>query len=141
MAGIKVRDYKIKLTDEQITSIEKMASLGFSRDVIAKIIGICRNTLDKCGKDNKRVREAFDSGRDKADINIVSSLYQKAMDGDITALIFWLKNRKPADWRDKQEVQTTEMIKADDIDLDSMTDKELEEYTKLVRKYQKKTSK
>jgi hypothetical protein len=27
------------------------------------------------------------------------------MSGDTTALIFWLKNRRPQDWRDKRETQ------------------------------------
>lgn len=30
---------------------------------------------------------------------------------DTTAQIFWLKNRKPAEWRDKQEIDTTLTIK------------------------------
>ena len=36
--------------------------------------------------------------------------------GDTTAQIFWLKNRKPDQWRDKQEVQdTTAIERLDDI--------------------------
>jgi hypothetical protein len=36
--------------------------------------------------------------------------------GDTTAQIFWLKNRKPEQWRDKQEVQDTAAVeKLDDI--------------------------
>lgn len=36
--------------------------------------------------------------------------------GDTTAQIFWLKNRKPEKWRDKQEIQdTTAIEKLDDI--------------------------
>ena len=36
--------------------------------------------------------------------------------GDTTAQIFWLKNRKPEQWRDKQEIQdTTAIERLDDI--------------------------
>lgn len=36
--------------------------------------------------------------------------------GDTTAQIFWLKNRKPEQWRDKQEIQDTAAVeKLDDI--------------------------
>lgn len=31
--------------------------------------------------------------------------YEEVIQPNTTACIFWLKNRKPADWRDKQEVQ------------------------------------
>lgn len=31
----------------------------------------------------------------------------KALAGDVTAAIFWLKNRQPKKWRDKQEVENT----------------------------------
>ena len=69
-------------------------------------------------------------GKDIPDQNVERSLYQRAIgyshpdvdirvvDGDVvqteivkhyppdtTAAIFWLKNRKPKDWRDKQEVE------------------------------------
>ena len=29
----------------------------------------------------------------------------KEVAGDTTAQIFWLKNRKPAEWRDKQNIE------------------------------------
>ena len=31
----------------------------------------------------------------------------KEVAGDTTAQIFWLKNRKPAEWRDKQNIEHT----------------------------------
>ncbi|HLS07388.1 MAG TPA: hypothetical protein VK079_05485, partial [Bacillota bacterium] len=31
----------------------------------------------------------------------------KEVQPDTTAQIFWLKNRKPAEWRDKQEIEHT----------------------------------
>lgn len=31
----------------------------------------------------------------------------KYIAGDTTAQIFWLKNRKPAEWRDKQDINMT----------------------------------
>ena len=31
-------------------------------------------------------------------------LYEKALKGDVTACIFWLKNRLPSEWRDVQHL-------------------------------------
>lgn len=54
---------------------------------------------------------------------------------DTTALIFWLKNRKPDTWRDRREIdhsgEMTQNIEQK-IDLSHMTDEELE---KALKKY------
>lgn len=36
----------------------------------------------------------------------VTKIVTKEVNPDTTAQIFWLKNRKPADWRDKKEIDT-----------------------------------
>lgn len=47
---------------------------------------------------------------DEVDIRVVGgelvqTPIRKHYPPDATAMIFWLKNRKPADWRDKQEIE------------------------------------
>ena len=37
------------------------------------------------------------------DDEVEEALHKKALEGDTTAMIFWLKNRRPNDWRDKRE--------------------------------------
>ncbi len=37
-------------------------------------------------------------------VNYTTVPYEKALGGDTTAMIFWLKNRKPEQWREKQEI-------------------------------------
>ena len=41
---------------------------------------------------------------------------QKHVAGDTTAMIFWLKNRQPRQWRDKQEQVVVEMTHAQWLD-------------------------
>lgn len=41
-----------------------------------------------------------------------------------TALIFWLKNRKPKQWRDKQEIEQSGSL-ALDVDIERMDDNEI----------------
>jgi hypothetical protein len=48
--------------------------------------------------------------RDEVDIRvidgqIVQTPVRKFYPPDTTAMIFWLKNRRPAEWRDKQEIE------------------------------------
>ena len=42
-----------------------------------------------------------------------NALYKEALKGNTTAIIFWLKNRKPSEWRDKvqQEITTESAVK------------------------------
>ena len=44
--------------------------------------------------------------------------------GDVTAQIFWLKNRKKQDWRDKVEVEKAESIQKIEIINDLPKDEE-----------------
>lgn len=45
---------------------------------------------------------------------------EKTVPPDVTALIFWLKNRRPDLWRDKQEVQVDGTLKNEQTKLDSL---------------------
>lgn len=46
----------------------------------------------------------FDNGTGKTEFKITKEV-EKEVVPDTTAQIFWLKNRKPEEWREKQEVQ------------------------------------
>ena len=54
-------------------------------------------------KDKARIEEA----KLIADDVIVQCLHDAAKDGNITAMIFWLKNRRPVEWRDKHDLEHT----------------------------------
>ena len=41
---------------------------------------------------------------------VVTKEVTKEVIPDVTAQIFWLKNRKPGDWRDKRETEDTTAI-------------------------------
>jgi hypothetical protein len=50
------------------------------------------------------LREALKRGRDASDERVVDSLYRQALSGNVGAICFWLKNRRPSEWRDVQNV-------------------------------------
>jgi hypothetical protein len=47
---------------------------------------------------------AVNVNRDQADNRVVGSLYREAIKGNVGAICFWLKNRKPNEWRDIRDV-------------------------------------
>ena len=51
------------------------------------------------------------------DYQVENALLSSALDGNTTAQIFWLKNRRPDKWRDKQkeEADNTALDKLDGI--------------------------
>jgi hypothetical protein len=58
----------------------------------------------------------------------------KEVQPDTTAQIFWLKNRKPSEWRDKQEIESKNInLNADVTNLaEPELDAEIEKYRKLL---------
>ena len=108
---------------------------GLTDEDIAHNIGISRSTLKEWKKKIPAISATLNTNKAIADIRVENALFKKAIgctvkekviskiknpDGtvteteriverelplDTTAVIFWLKNRKPKDWRDKQEVE------------------------------------
>ena len=96
---------------------ESVAAMGGTNEQIAAVLGVSEGTLFNCRKRDVKLDEAVKRGKDKADLQVVSALYKKAigydtldkggktvwMAGDTTAMIFWLKNRRPAEWKDRKD--------------------------------------
>lgn len=103
--------------------------LGATIEDLAELIGVSRTTIYNWQEDNKEFSTAIAGGRNYADANVASRLYQRAMgytheaeeikvaDGvihrvpvtkhyppDPQSAMFWLKNRQPELWKDKVEV-------------------------------------
>jgi len=83
------------------------AQEGLTVEQIVDKLGINKTTLYAWCNRYPELSNALKTTREEADSRVVESLYQKALRGDTIAMIFWLKNRQSAKWRDKQEVETT----------------------------------
>jgi len=64
---------------------------------IAKLLGITLKTL------KKHYQEELNFGKAKANASVAGKLFNKAMNGDTTAAIFWMK--ASAGWSDRQQVE------------------------------------
>ncbi len=83
----------------------KISLLGATDKDLANILGVCETTINQWKISHKEFSKALKDGKGIADAEVASSLYQKALDGDTTAMIFWLKNRNKTHWRDKHDVE------------------------------------
>ncbi len=97
------KERKSKKRKIDLEQIEAMASLGLTDEEIAVVLGISPRTL-YYWKKNPEFLQALKRGKLKADFHVIKKLYENAKNGDNTAIIFWLKNRRPDRWRDRKEI-------------------------------------
>ncbi|MDX9785830.1 MAG: hypothetical protein RBT11_03555 [Desulfobacterales bacterium] len=99
---------------------------------MARLFGVCRTAVQTWARENSEFLSAIKRGRDKYDSEVVekallkrangyqftettlesdktgkmviTKLVRKQMVPDVTAQIFWLKNRNPARWRDAKYI-------------------------------------
>lgn len=98
-----VAKYHQWLTDEGLLRIQGWARDGLTDIQIAKNMGISYSTFKDWKSKYPALSTALKETKDVVDRQVENALYQNAMNGNITAQIFWLKNRKPKYWRDRVE--------------------------------------
>lgn len=71
-------------------------------------MGISESTLYDWKNRFPDISEALKKGKEVVDFEVENALLKNAMDGNVTAQIFWLKNRRPDKWKDKREEEPQE---------------------------------
>lgn len=124
---------------EYIEQAVKLAKLGATDVQMADIFGVTTSTFYLWRNTHPEFSEALKTGKEELDNRVEQSLFHRAMGferdavkiflskggtpvtvpyreqvpPDTTACIFWLKNRRRAEWRDKIELDhTTSPIEA-----------------------------
>lgn len=123
--------YEYWLTPEGLLKLEGWARDGLTDEQIAKNIGISRETLNQWKNKFSDISDTLKRGKEIIDRQVENALLKRALGydyeevsekyengfltekkvtkkhvvPDTTAQIFWLKNRKPDEWRDKQNVE------------------------------------
>lgn len=115
-----------------------MCLIGATDEELANAFDISVVTLNTWKKKHPSFLKALKEGKEDADINVGTSLYQRATgydapdthftshEGqviqtpttkhyppDVTAQIFWLKNRRPKQFREKQDVELSGEVQID----------------------------
>lgn len=86
-----------KPSEEHKRLVASMASVGDPHEKISRVLGITPKTL------RKYYAEELATSAAKADLAVKQKLFQQCMEGNTTALIFWLKCR--AGWRQDEVIQ------------------------------------
>ena len=118
----KINDW---LENDKLILLEGWAKSGLTDEQIAKNIGINRTTLYDWKKKEVNIADALKKGKEVIDFEVENALLKRALGyeyeeetyengiltkkvkkqvpPDTTAQIFWLKNRKPNNWKDRIE--------------------------------------
>ena len=118
----KINDW---LENDKLILLEGWARSGLTDEQIAKNIGINRTTLYDWKKKEVNIADALKRGKEVIDFEVENALLKRALgykydevtyengvetkrvtkevQPDTTAQIFWLKNRKPNNWKDRVE--------------------------------------
>lgn len=109
--------YEKWLKKENLLLLEGWARDGLTDEQIAKNIGITVSTFYEWKKKYSEISESLKKGKEVVDYEVENALLSSALEGNTTAQIFWLKNRRPDKWRDKQKEETdkTALDKLDNI--------------------------
>ena len=121
--------YDYWISKEGLTEIEGMARDGLTDKQMAHNIGIAESTLNEWKNRFPEFKESLKRGKEVVDREVENALLKTALgfyyteeqvtnSGGVvttkkyakpntTAQIFWLKNRKQVEWRDKQEIEQT----------------------------------
>lgn len=97
MAKSKWEDIK-----EKLILVEGWAREGLTDEQIANNLGISTSTFYEYKKNYSEFSEALKKGKEIVDFEVENALLKNALNGNITAQIYWLNNRKPKQWRNKR---------------------------------------
>lgn len=78
---------------------------GASDREIAQRLNIGKSSFYGFRREFSEFSDILKKTRDAVDGEVENALLQSALNGNTTAQIFWLKNRRPKQWRDKPEAQ------------------------------------
>ena len=150
--------YEYWLSPDGLLLLEAYARDGLTDEQIAHNMGVSTATLYNYKRDHLEILEALKKGKEVVDIEVENALLKRALgysyeekkvevseEGtkvtktikevvpDTTAQIFWLKNRRPDRWRDKQDIEHSGAVNVRKV-YDEMSEEELVE---LAKKYEK----
>ena len=88
-----------KFKPEYAEQARNYCLLGATDPDLAKFFGVSRATINVWKQEQPAFAAALAHGKNAADAKVIGSLYDNAVGGNVTAQIFWLKNRQ--NWRDR----------------------------------------
>ena len=88
---------------EKLVLVEGWARDGLTDEQISNNLGISKTTFYKFKDDHSELSGLLKKGKEVIDYQVENALLKNALEGNVTAQIYWLNNRKPKQWKNKRE--------------------------------------
>jgi len=146
-----VSKYETNVKDK-LFLIECWARDGLTMEQIADNLGISKVTFYKYLNKYDELSEHLKKGKEVADYEVENALFKRALGykydevtiekgfetkrvtkevaPDTTAQIFWLKNRKPKQWRDRKDIDANVQNETKILDVSKLSKEEIKEMLK-----------
>ena len=95
---------RIKFDEETLEKIENWAGKGLSESQIADLLNCSLSTIARNKRNNDKFGTALKTGKARAIAAISNKVYENALEGKENSAFFFLRNRDPDNWSDRQEV-------------------------------------
>lgn len=140
------------IVQPNLSLIERWKRNGASEEDIAKRLGIAYSTFNLYKSKKSELSEVLKKGKEIVDTEVENALLRRALGfdyeeitrernangelvvtktvkkqvvPDVTAQIFWLKNRCPTEWKDKREIEGVELKLEVPANIKNLTTEEL----------------
>ena len=109
MARLLLYDMYETLNYPRLEEIGHYRSIGYKEENLAHLCGISLSSWKQIKKKDyaEELREVLKQSKAKLLMKIEKTLFEKALAGDKTCIIFALKNLAPERWRDVHQVENT----------------------------------
>lgn len=84
-------------------TVRTLLAQGLTFKQLASAIGCSEDTLKRYRNKDPKLEEACQQGKAQGIAKVTNALFQSALNGNVTAMIFYLKNQ--AGWKDKLEFE------------------------------------
>lgn len=105
MGRAKQNGYTDWESPDQLDQLRKWAGQGLTKAEIAHNMGVSRDAFCDWRKKSSLIVDALKKGEEDAIDKVENALFSAACSGNITAQIFFLKNRRPDAWKDKRDTE------------------------------------
>ena len=91
-----------------LSRVESLAAQGLTQQEIADALNVSISTVEDRNRTNKDFKDAIKKGRAKGLAVVTNKLFEKAREGDLGAICFYLKTR--GGWSEKSEVKVDNRV-------------------------------
>ena len=125
----------VKLTPVKKKAYIELLKQGWLKGKAAEELNLNRHTIGEAAKVDSEFAQAIGDAFLVKHENVEDALYKRAMQGNVTAMIFYLSNRMPDRWQDVKNIaikgQLLQMTPED-------IDKRLGQYTEVFKELAEK---